>query len=352
MGEAERLLLQKFLTGFCTEEEHQRVRELLDSTEGRNLLDELMREREIKAWDNPKQPDPSMQQQVQQKLAEMQQRIAAYEKEQQQRPLADKGRVIRWRKALRYAAVFTGFLMVTGLAVWQFSKKPSSVTAIVQYEEKTNTQGIPIRYVLPDSTQVFLAAGSTLKYPEGLAGKQRIVLLRGEAFFDVTPNKDKPFIIRTGEVETRVLGTSFKVSAFDGHPLEVAVATGKVGVSRTDGTERKELASLTPGRKVSWNRQTDAITESEVQVSELVQWKAGDLIFNEQLMEEVAAILERRFGKGFRFADEASRHVRVSGTFTPEESIENVVDMLSFVGKFNYQLSTDKNLITIKKQGK
>lgn len=351
MGEAERLLLQKFLTGFCTEKEHQRVRELLDSTEGRNLLDELMREREIKAWDSPKQPDPSMQQQVQQKLAEMQQRIAAYE-EEQQRPLVDKGRVIRWRKVLRYAAVFTGFLMVTGLAVWQFNKKPSSVADRIQYTEKTNTQGIPVRYVLPDSTQVFLAAGSTLKYPEGLAGKQRIVLLQGEAFFDVTPNKEKPFIIRTGEVETRVLGTSFKVSAFDGHPLEVAVATGKVGVSRTDGTEHKELASLTPGRKVSWNRQTDVVTESDVEVAELVQWKAGDLIFNEQPMGDVAAILERRFGKSFRFADEASRQVRVSGTFTPDESIESVVDMLSFVGKFNYQQSSDKQFITIKKQGK
>lgn len=350
MEEAERLLLQRFLTGFCTAEEHQRVRELLDSPEGRNLLDELMREREIKAWDNPKQPDPSMQQQMQEKLAEMQGRVVAYEAEQQH-ALVDKGRVIR-RRVFRYVAVFTGFLMVTGLAVWQFNKKTAPVADIVQYEEKTNTQGIPVRYVLPDSTQVFLAAGSTLKYPEGLAGKERIVLLQGEAFFDVTPNKDKPFIIRTGEVETRVLGTSFKVSAFDGHPLEVAVATGKVGVSRTTGTERQELASLTPGRKVSWNRQTDEVTESDVEVAELVQWKAGDLIFNEQPMEEVAAILARRFGAGFRFADQASRHVRVSGTFTPDESVESVVDMLSFVGKFNYQLSSDKQFITIKKQGK
>ncbi|MCT1523859.1 FecR family protein [Sphingobacterium hotanense] len=351
MEEAERLLLHKFLTGFCTEEEHQSVRELLDSAEGRNLLDELMREREMQAWDSPKQPDPSMQQQVQQKLAEMQKRITTYE-EEQQGPLAVKGRVIRWQRVFRYAAIFTGFLMLTGLAVWQFNQQRSAVTNTAQYTEKTNTQGIPVRYVLPDSTEVFLAAGSTLKYPEGLAGKQRIVLLEGEAFFDVTPNKDKPFIIRTGEVETRVLGTSFKVSAFDGHPLEVAVATGKVGVSRTKGTERKELAYLTPGRRVSWNRQTDAVTESNVEVAELVQWKAGDLIFNEQPMEEVAAILERRFGAGFRFADEASRRVRVSGTFTPEESVEGVVDMLSFVGKFNYQLSSDKQFITIKKQGK
>lgn len=351
MEEAERLLLKKFLAGFCTEEELQRARKLLDSPEGRTLLDELMREREIKAWDSPKQPGPFMQQQVQQKLAEMQKHIAAYEAKQQ-RPLTDKGRVIHWRQALRYAAVFTGFLVMTVLAVWQFSPKTSSVTGIVQYEEKTNTQGVPVRYVLPDSTEVFLAAGSTLKYPEEFAGKQRIVLLQGEAFFDVTPNKDKSFIIRTGEVETRVLGTSFKISAFDNYPLEVAVATGKVGVSRISGTQRRELASLTPGRKVSWNRQTGAVTENNVEVAELVQWKTGNLIFNEQTMEEVAAILERRFGAGFRFADNASRHVRVSGTFSPHESVESVVDMLSFVGKFNYQLSPDKQFITIKKQGK
>lgn len=351
MQEAERLLLQKFLTGFCTEEEQQRVRKLLDNAEGCNLLDELMREREIQAWENPKQPDTSMQQQVQQKLAEMQQRIAAYE-EEQQRPLADKDRVIHWPKMLRYAAVFTGFLMVTGLAIWQFSKKPAPVADAIPYTEKKNTHGIPVRCVLPDSSQVFLAAGSTLKYPEGLAGKQRIVLLEGEAFFDVTPDKEKPFIIRTGEAETRVLGTSFKISAFDGHPLEVAVATGKVGVSSSIGTERRELASLTPGRKVSWDRQAGTVTESNVEVSELVQWKAGDLIFNEQPMEEVAAILERRFGKGFLFEDEAGKRVRVSGTFAPDESVENVVDMLSFVGKFTYKLSADKQFITIKKQGK
>lgn len=348
MEEAERFLLQKFLTGFCTEEEHLRVRQLLDSPEGRYLLDELMREREIQSWDSPKQHDPSMQRQVEQKLAEMQERIAAYE--EQQRPLADKGRVARWHKVFRYAAVFTGFLVVTSLAIWQFNNNTSSYTVAAKYTEKINTQGIPVRYVLPDRSEVFLAAGSSLKYPENLAGKERVVLLKGEAFFDVTPNKEKPFIIRTGEVETRVLGTSFKVSAFDGYPLEVAVATGKVGVSHTTGTERKELASLIAGRKLSWNSRNGEATESQVAVEELVQWKSGDLFFNELPMEEVATILERRFGAVFRFTDEAGRRVRVSGTFTPDESIENVVDMLAFVGKFTYQLSSDKQSITIRKQ--
>lgn len=350
MEEAQRLLLQKFLTGSCTEEEHQRVMELLDRPDGRELLDELIREQEVWAWDNPTQPDQSMLQHVQQKFSQMQERIVAHE--EQHYHFLKQGKVISWRKVLRYAAVFTGFLLVSGLAVWQSSKNAPHIKSEIRYTEKSNTQGIPVRYVLPDSTEVFLAAGSTLKYPENLSGKERMVLLQGEAFFDVTPDKTKPFIICTGEVETRVLGTSFKVSAFEGHPLEVAVATGKVGVSHSNGTQRRELASLTPGRKLSWNSQTGKAIESHVTIAELVQWKAGDLVFNEQPMEDVAAVLQRRFGAAFRFVDDAGRRVRVSGVFTPDESLENVVDMLAFVGKFTYKLSSDKQSITIKKQEK
>ncbi|MEC5144174.1 FecR domain-containing protein [Chitinophaga sp. 212800010-3] len=341
MEELERYLLQKFLDGFCTNEELRRVQVLLNTREGHQLLDTLISQREQQAWDNPPKPDPAMQEIIQNKQAEMMARISA--EPHRGRPFQDKARaIIQLRKPLRYAAIWTGLLLVAGFAGWQIKKNYHAGMAAVHYVEKSNRQGIPVCYTLPDSTLVYLAAGSTLKYPEAYPQNGRDVQLLGEAFFDVKPDKDHPFSIHSGNIETRVLGTSFRITAFAGQQQEVAVATGRVSVSAIHQEETTTLAELTPGMKVTYDPQSGKTLKGKVDIYKLEQWKSGELTIDEQPMTAVALQLERRYGVQLVFADPETANSRVSGTFSATEPVSGVLDMLGFVGKFRHEKGNGK----------
>ncbi|NML37708.1 DUF4974 domain-containing protein [Chitinophaga sp. G-6-1-13] len=340
MGKADSYLLQKFLEGRCTTEELRQAKLLLDTGEGRALLDALMRRREMMVWDNPPEESAAMQQLWSQKQQEMQQRIAAYEASM----AAEKKPAIHWRKVLRYAAIWTGLIMLSGLALWKFGKSRRPV----HYVEMTNAKGAPRRHVLPDSTVVYLAAGSSVKYPDSYPQTGRDIELSGEAFFDVAPDDIHPFTIRSGVLLTRVLGTAFRITAYEGQIQEVVVTTGKVSISALQEEKTTELAQLTAGRKITWQPETGKAIQSAADIRSIEQWKAGDLVFTDMQMAEVVLALERRYGVTCRFEKTVTAKHVVSGTFSATDSLTGVLDMLGFVGKFSYHLSADGKTCIIK----
>lgn len=313
---------------------------MLDTEEGRAWLNELMRRREAMVWDNPPEEAPAMQQLIALKQYEMQQRIHAHDNSLQAVPQP----VIRWRKTLRYAAIWTGLIMLSGLAVWKFGKghKP------LQYVEMVNPKGAPARHVLPDSTIVYLGAGSRLTYAATYPQTGRDITLTGEAFFDVVRDDRHPFSIRSGALITRVLGTSFRITAYDDGQQEVAVATGSVSISAVREEKPTELAQLTAGRKITYQPGTGKAIPGIADVSSIEQWKAGDLVFADRTMGDVVIALERRYGVTFRFEKAATALRIVSGTFSATDSLTSVLDMLGFVGKFSYRFSADEKICIIR----
>ncbi|MCW3467840.1 FecR family protein [Chitinophaga nivalis] len=351
MEAAEKRLLEKFLDGVCSAEELTLAGIILDSQEGQYLLDELLRQRELSAWNNPEEPDPVMKEVIRSRLEEVQQRIAAHEN--QHRSFADDRRTsIHRLKIFRYAAVWTGLLILAGFAVWQIKKNRIQDIEEVQYVEKVNPIGSPVRYALPDSTVVFLAAGSSLKYPATYPETGRDVVLQGEAFFDVKQDEAHPFNIRSGNMQTRVLGTSFKVKAYEGHEQEVAVITGKVSVSAIQEEKATALALLTPGLKVTYNPKTGKATRREFDVNGITAWKAGGLVFTDMTMGQVAIELERRYGIEVIFKEANISGNIVSGTFSANEPVTDILDMLGFVGKFTYKYTHDGKIFTIQSMNK
>ncbi|RYZ94255.1 MAG: hypothetical protein EOP47_28175, partial [Sphingobacteriaceae bacterium] len=126
----------------------------------------------------------------------------------------------------------------------------------VQTLEVAAANGSVSSIVLTDGTKIWLNGGSKLKYPNTFRGDRREVSVEGEAFFDVTHDADKPFIVRSGEISTQVLGTSFNVKAYaDEHLLKVNVVSGKVGVlpSGNSGIDFKTIF-LTPDQGVVYNK--------------------------------------------------------------------------------------------------
>jgi ferric-dicitrate binding protein FerR (iron transport regulator) len=233
--------------------------------------------------------------------------------------------------------------MVLGAsAVWQVQKMTQQEhTAFV---EKCNLQTVPAMYRLPDSSTVYLGPGSTLHYPAHFKGNTRELELKGEGFFEVTPDRDKPFILHTGAIQTRVLGTSFKVEAVDGQPLVVSVATGKVSVS----TPTKELALLTPGRKITWYDTSKQAIAGQANIQVLEQWKTGEMVFEEQTMEQIARELQKRYRVLFVFINKGIADKTFSGTFSSAKPIDKILKTLSIAGRFHYE-RTGNRVINIYK---
>ena len=332
MEEANRILLEKFLAGTCSRDEIALVKTLLNQPENQAVLDAMMETQSMAEWDQVSVENQHMQERTSRLMADMQQRIANTPQATLMPELIPSQPALRM-KLLWYAAACASILIITA-TVFQLthSNKQSNTIA---YIEKINTQGRPVRCLLPDSSIVYLGAGSKLKYPQQFSSSERTIQLQGEAFFEVTPHAQQPFMVYAGSTRTQVLGTSFKVYAFAGEKVEVAVATGKVAVN----TASQQIALLTAGSQLSWDSAGGKAIRSITDIAGLTQWTSGELSFNEQPLGSVAAILERRYPVALQFADNRMKNYRVSGTFPPEETITSILDMLGFVGKFNYKTS-------------
>lgn len=339
MKAEDKLLLQKFLEGHCSEEELVQVGLLLGQPGAHELLDELITLQSGEQWHAAFEPDQELLDLTARKKAEAAKRFAVGRHEKQ---------TVKRLNILRYAAMWAGLILVGMLALWQYEKSVRRKNEQVVYVERVNPKGLPVRYVLPDSSVVFLGAGSKLSYPAHFRDGIRDIRLEGEAFFEVTHHSKQPFIIRTGDIHTQVLGTSFKVTAFDGVPLEVAVATGKVGVSDNKGSKSRELAKLTPGMKIRYDSRTDQTSLGKVDVYSLENWKAGDLSFEEQPISAIVQDFQRRFDVKIDFADKEVAGNRVSVTFPANKPIGSMMHILSETGRFSYE-STDSRSFKIYK---
>lgn len=328
--QADRLLIKKYLSGTCTPEELQLMDALLDREDTRRLLEEVLSE-EWEAFEEQEIPD--------RQIARWKERFVQERLRGEPHPRREY-RSPRSFLSFPYAAVWIAVLLCTGL--WfgvDRIRSQREETRVIAMLESANPDGQRSRIRLSDSTMVYLGAGSRLVYPERFTDTVREVSLYGEAFFEVTKNPQKPFIIHTGDVQTRVLGTSFRIDAFAGQPLHVEVATGKVQVERRTETPAP-LAVLTPGQRLTWHN-AQAVLET-VDVQDVSGWKDGRLVFNGSTLKALTGVLERWYGVRMEFTRPATAARRVTITLTANIPLNKIMDILAATGKFTYHIHGKK----------
>jgi ferric-dicitrate binding protein FerR (iron transport regulator) len=182
--------------------------------------------------------------------------------------------------------------------------------------------------ILPDSTHVWLNAGSTLHYPETFTDSRRLVSLEGEAFFDVTKDHTRPFIIQTASTETKVLGTSFNIRALSDRPVTVTVATGKVQFGPLDD-QRKVV--LLPGDAGTFDPNQQALNSKPNNDPRFLEWRNRTLVFTKTSLARVFQTLEEAYDIHIDAMDRGPWTVDspcvFTGTFenTPEKEILEVL---------------------------
>lgn len=179
--------------------------------------------------------------------------------------------------------------------------------------------------LLPDSTQVWLNAESTLEFPENFNKTKREVYLQGEAYFDVKHADKIPFIIYTGDVSTEVLGTAFNIKAYPGlEKIVVSVKRGKVKVNYVN----KQVALLTKGQQVSITNKDKKIKEKLIKEEETTAWHDGNLMYDDYSMSDIISDLERIYDVKISIASKEIGQLRVTTSFKREFGVENALEIL------------------------
>ena len=172
--------------------------------------------------------------------------------------------------------------------------------------------------ILSDGTRVWLNADSELEYPVEFVKKERIVKLSGEAYFEVAPNPEQPFIVEAGGIQTRVLGTSFNIQAY--RSIRVAVADGG------------DAVVLTPGREAIWEKGSGAIQVEAVNAEDAIAWRYGNFIFEEEDIEVVMRMLSRWYEVEFVFDGGRKEKHTFSGRMSKDESLDTVLETIELAG--------------------
>ncbi|WP_207425740.1 FecR family protein [Pedobacter sp. SYSU D00535] len=220
-------------------------------------------------------------------------------------------------------------LICTLSVTWYFSsqrKSPEKTTLTAR--SKPNTF-----LTLPDGSTVILKPGSKIRYLTSFTAKSREVELVGEGYFDIKRDVSRPFVIHTGNIRTRVLGTAFNINAEPGRKdIIVTVTRGKVQVE----DKSKVLAVLLAGKQVTYNKNTSGVLKEAVDAEKKTLWAKQDMQFEEVRFGDIASYLAGRYGKNIRFARAELAECPITASFSGEESLQEVLDILCMTRGASY----------------
>ena len=212
-------------------------------------------------------------------------------------------------------------------------------TTARQEENKYNRIEVPrgseYWIVLPDGTRVWLNAATELKYPVAFHAKERRVYLKGEAYFEVAPDKNRPFYVETEEVKIRVLGTVFDVNTHYTRGVRTVLVEGAVALEWGD---QKEIR-MKPGELADFDRTTTEVTLKEVDVTSYISWKEGYFVFEDEPLEEIMHTLSLWYDKEFLFVGKQSRALPFSGHIKRYERIETILSAITDVTGVEFRMN-------------
>lgn len=226
----------------------------------------------------------------------------------------------------RVAAIL--FIPLLIASIWILSRQlDSNSSQHYALQEITSPSGIRSQVLLPDGTKVWLNAESTLKFQVPFQGENRNVDLQGEAFFDVVKDQGKPFVVQTGKVKIKVLGTRFNCKSYaEDENVQVALEEGKIALNIAGSSGSSEKI-LHPGEFAVVGKSNLQATITSEEIDKYIAWHTGKLVFSNSPMSEVAQMLERWYGIDVVVRDQEIMNYRFTTTFE-NESLFQVIELL------------------------
>ena len=249
-----------------------------------------------------------------------------------------KASVTLFKSNLFKVAASTVLITTLGYFLWFSPFRSNNVEIIAQ------TWGDAV--TLPDKSIITLNKGAVLVYPKTFTDDNRTVSLTGEAFFEITRNETKPFIVNLSQSTVKVLGTSFNINANDNNKkIEVVVNTGKV---KFTNSALDQSIILTKGEKGTLIKNTDMLTQTFNNDINVLAWKTRKIIFNDTELDKVIKTINRLYEAQVSFSTDTDKNCNVTVSFE-NQSLEAVLSVLKLTLGLEYKKSGD--VIEITKTG-
>lgn len=318
-------LFDKLLSGTASEEEKERFNALMNQSGENTDLSQLLPFNEWESTNNNDLPD-NIRDRVLNRILIQKKHRTVY--------------VSKWW----YAGAAAAALLVLLSGSWFFKTERK---ADVVWISISTANGEQKTILLPDSSQVHLNAGSELSYPSVFPDAERKVELKGEAFFEVTRNTSKPFIVKANTVRTTVLGTSFNVKAYQpDSTVSVTVATGKVKVEAGHSPDFFEKeAVLTPGLGARYSLKSRAFDIGEADTTAARGWKEGLFVFNNESLAAIFTVLERVYNVRFKTNDPALLSCKYAITLD-KLNVDEAIAKLNLFGEIVFTRKGDLILVS------
>ena len=184
-------------------------------------------------------------------------------------------------------------------------------------------RGGEFNLTLSDGTRVWLNAETELRYPVQFNGKERVVYLKGEAYFEVSKNKEKPFLVQVDDMSVKVYGTEFNVNTYN--KIETVLVTGSVGMN-----------------------QGGKITVEDVDVLAYVSWKNGDFIFRNESLNSIMDKLSRWYGLEVLYQDARLQNVRLSGNLKRYKDVRELFVSFEKISDARFKVQGNKVIVSSK----
>jgi transmembrane sensor len=253
--------------------------------------------------------------------------------------------IIYWSKI---AATFL-IVVLSSWIVYQLSSRgavsdDAIVSDAVAIIKKQNPSGQKSMLMLPDGTQVWLNAESSLTYPEIFSDTLRLVKLEGEAFFEVAHNKKWPFIVEASNTRTQALGTAFNITAYpEDEIVKIALLSGKV---RVQESSKFQTSVLSPGEELHIPNDRAEFNLHKFNYEKTFGWKNGILVFDGVDFETFCNIIERWYGVKVKVKGAPKTDWDIRARYKNENLKEVVLRDISFNKNFKFELKDKELFIT------
>lgn len=245
-----------------------------------------------------------------------------------------------FREILKVAAV--AIIVLWGNSLYQKNQKEA--TEIV-YQTISVPAGQRINLTLPDGTDVWLNARTTIRYPFSFNQEKREVFVDGEAYFDVLKDKRKPFIVQTPKYHLEVLGTAFNVEDYSGKDdFETMLFNGSVKIISKDSMP--QTVTLTPTYKAYV--ENGRLTVEHVDDYNVYRWREGLICFKDESFADIMSDFEKYYGLTIQIENEQVKKQHYSGKFRQTDGVDYALRVLQKDIRFSYKRDDENNIIYIR----
>ncbi len=213
------------------------------------------------------------------------------------------------------------------------------------YNTIATPRGGEYQLTLSDGTKVWLNAASSIRFPVVFTGKERIVSITGEAYFEVEKNATMPFKVQANTAEVEVLGTHFNVNAYDDESaIKTTLLEGKVKLNPSDKKQPRQNVLLLPGQQASLNRGGNFKVMNDADVEEAVAWKNGRFQFKSADLQTILRQISRWYDVDIVYKENVNLHF--TGQLGRDQNASGVFEKLALTGEVHFAIDGKKVIVS------